>query len=167
MDPMSAPAAGKPSTVLNSSHSAYDYKPARLDRHRSFMMDDYLNAGRFARHKPEGSASSDSCWQVLNYKDQPQFETKQGFCETKFHSGFTRRQQPSIRQDEQRLMNESARVNTSHPTEDSPAVSCTGPAHELPLRRTDATRSRAGPRRLAPPTTCAFPRFGSKSGQSA
>jgi len=104
-----APPAGKPSTVLNSSFSAYDYKPAHLDRQRSFMMDDYLTSGRVARSKPASSASSDSCWEVLHYKDQPQFETKQGFSETKFHKGFVRRQQPTIRQDEQRLLNESAR----------------------------------------------------------
>jgi len=97
-------AAGKPSTLMNSSFSAYDYKPSHLDGQRSFMMDDYLQSGRFARSKP--ASGGDSCWELLHYKAEPQFKPVQGFSETKFHNGFMRRQQSSILQDQQRLENE-------------------------------------------------------------
>ena len=86
-----ADAAGKPTNRLNASFSAYDYAPAKLDHKRSFLMDDYLNAGRAARKAEE--PSRDRCWDLLHYqKDVVPFEPRQGFSETKFHSGFMRRQ---------------------------------------------------------------------------
>ena len=48
-----AEAAGKRTGALNSSFSAFDYAPAKLDTARSFLMDDYLQSGRKARkHEP-------------------------------------------------------------------------------------------------------------------
>ena len=84
-------AAGKPTNKLNASFSAFDYAPAKLDNARSFLMDDYLQSGRIARKREE--PTRDRCWDVLHYqKDVVPFEPRQGFSETKFHSGFMRRQ---------------------------------------------------------------------------
>ena len=94
-------AAGKPSTRLNSSFSAYDYKQSHLDNSRSFMMDDYVNSGRAARSQPPASVVSDSCWELMHHRggSSSQFQPMQGVQETKFHKGFQRRQEPQIQQD--------------------------------------------------------------------
>lgn len=84
-------AAGKSTNLLNASFSAFDYAPSKLDHGRSFLMDDYLQTGRIARKREE--PTRDRCWDVLHYqKDVAPFEPRQGFSETKFHSGFMRRQ---------------------------------------------------------------------------
>ena len=85
-----ADAAGKSTQMMNSSFSAFDYTPSRLEKARNFLMDDYLQSGRAARaHQP----MSDSCWDILHYqKAVAPFVPKQGFSETKFHAGFMRRQ---------------------------------------------------------------------------
>ena len=98
------PPAGKETRTLNASFSAYDYKPAKLDFGRSFLMDDYVRTGRVARHDPRLDGSlrhlkGDSCWDVIHYQQesqQQQFTPTQGFNETKFHKGFMRRQQCDI-----------------------------------------------------------------------
>lgn len=95
-------AAGKPTNRLNASFSAFDYAPAKLDNGRSFLMDDYLQSGRVARKREE--PSRDRCWDVLHYqKDVAPFEPRQGFSETKFHSGFMRRQASAMPYLQQRV----------------------------------------------------------------
>lgn len=95
-------AAGKPTNKLNASFSAFDYAPAKLDNARSFLMDDYLQSGRIARKREE--PTRDRCWDVLHYqKDVVPFEPRQGFSETKFHSGFMRRQGSQIAYLQQRV----------------------------------------------------------------
>jgi hypothetical protein len=84
-------AAGKATASLNASFSAYDYKPAKIEGGRSFLMDDYLHVNRAARAHEEHKR--DNCWDILQYqKDVAPFQPRQGFSETKFHSGFMRRQ---------------------------------------------------------------------------
>ena len=96
-------AAGKPTSLLNASFSGYDYKQSRLDNHsRAFMMDDYGHVGRVARGQPPSSSSlvSDSCWELLRHRGgSSQFVPPQGLQQTKFHSGFIRKQEPYIQQD--------------------------------------------------------------------
>ena len=90
-----ADAAGKWTHRLNASFSAYDYKVAKLDSGRSFLMDDYLQSGRVARRRDLSDMphlGHDSCWEVMRKDDAPDFVAKQGFRETKLHAGFMRRQ---------------------------------------------------------------------------
>ena len=83
--------AGKSTRLQNASFSALDYHPAKLDGGRSFLMDDYTISGRMARAR--NPIEHESCWDVMQYqKDITPFQPKQGFSETKFHSGFMRRQ---------------------------------------------------------------------------
>lgn len=85
-----ADAAGKDTKQMNSSFSAFDYVPSRLEKARNFLMDDYIQSGRAARRQ---QTMQDSCWDILQYqKDVQPFVPRQGFSETKFHSGFMRRQ---------------------------------------------------------------------------
>ncbi len=96
-DVAAMPPAGKGTNPLNASFSAYDYRPARLDNGRSFLMDDYAKTGRVSRRNElEPSLSKlrrDHCWDVMHYQKNPApFEPVQGFNETKFHTGFMRRQ---------------------------------------------------------------------------
>ena len=88
--------AGRPTAPLNAAFCAFDYLPSKLDRQRSFLMDDYLSSGRMARAQSE-SSRRDTSWEVLQYqKDIEPFIPEQGFNQTKFHAGFMRRQASNI-----------------------------------------------------------------------
>jgi len=92
--------AGKPTAVLNASFSGYDYKPARNDAGRHFLLDDYGKLNRSARNLGASASltpqqTTDSCWSLfrdpptdMNYKPKQQM--------SKFGSGFMRRQQKTI-----------------------------------------------------------------------
>jgi len=100
-DHRQAAAAGKATSALNSSFSAIDYHPAKLDHGRSFLMDDYLQTGRVARRNDPvnelAHLKHDSARGLLQYQtDTTLWQPKQGFSETKFHKGFMRRQGASI-----------------------------------------------------------------------
>lgn len=100
-DQRQAAAAGKATTQLNSSFSALDYHPAKLDHGRSFLMDDYLQSGRVARRSDLGELSHlkhDNARDLLQYQRDSTtvWCPKQGFTETKFHKGFMRRQSTAI-----------------------------------------------------------------------
>ena len=106
-------AAGKPTNKLNASFSAFDYAPAKLDNARSFLMDDYLQSGRIARKREE--PTRDKCWDVLHYqRDVVPFEPRQGFSETKFHSGFMRRQGSQMAYLQQRVRSQPPKTRP-HP----------------------------------------------------
>lgn len=94
-----ADAAGRPTRETNAACTAYDYQPGKLDHGRSFLMDDYVRSGRVTRRVdgPMAHMKKDVCWDLLQYQtDTTQFVPKQGFTETKFHSGFMRRQATNI-----------------------------------------------------------------------
>ena len=94
--------AGRATQPMNSSFSAYDYKQTKLEPGRCFLMDDYVRTGRVTRRTELEPAvahlKSDRCWNLIHsgQPDTKPFEAKQGFSETKFHSGFMRRQKDSI-----------------------------------------------------------------------
>jgi len=98
--------AGKPTQAVNTSFSAFDYLPSKIDRMdrrggRGFLMDDYLYSGRVARRndpeQPLQHLTSDTCKELIQYqKDATPWQVKQGLTETTFHTGFTRRQASSI-----------------------------------------------------------------------
>lgn len=95
-----AQAAGRATVECNASHNAFDYKAAKLDFGRSFLMDDYVESGRTVRRMdlpgPVAHMRNDACWEAIKNPDQTTFVAKQGFSETKFHNGFMRRQGMSI-----------------------------------------------------------------------
>ena len=95
-----AQAAGRATVDCNASHNAFDYKAAKLDFGRSFLMDDYVQSGRTVRRMdlpgPVAHMRDDACWEAIKNPDQTTFVAKQGFSETKFHNGFMRRQGMSI-----------------------------------------------------------------------
>jgi len=91
-----AAAAGKATTRLNASFSAFDYGVSKLDNSRNFLMDDYVESGRMAR-RSQPATGRDSCWELLQYqKEVTAFEPAQGCSETKFHMGFLRRHAPKM-----------------------------------------------------------------------
>ena len=96
----SMPAAGKATRALNASFSACEYKPARLEPGRTFLLDDY--EGRQCRaHRENLHLTGDACFQAMAYeKNITQFAPVQE--SAKFHAGFYRRQQSTIRQDAER-----------------------------------------------------------------
>ena len=76
-------------------------------------MDDYLTSRRMARRQEPPSRGS--TWDVLQYqKDVEPFVPRQGFSETKFHSGFMRRQGSQmpylVHREEQRMREPPQRV---------------------------------------------------------
>lgn len=101
----SMPAAGKATRALNASFSACEYKPARLEPGRTFLLDDY--EGRQCRaHRENLHLTGDACFQAMAYeKNITQFAPVQE--SAKFHAGFYRRQQSTIRQDAERKEREA------------------------------------------------------------
>lgn len=101
----SMPAAGKATRALNAAFSACEYKPARLEPGRTFLLDDY--EGRQCRaHRENLHLTGDACFQAMAYeKNITQFAPVQE--SAKFHAGFYRRQQSSIRQDAERKEREA------------------------------------------------------------
>ena len=100
----SMPAAGKATKGLNAAFSACEYKPARLEPGRTFLLDDY--EGRQCRaHRENLHLTGDACFQAMAYeKNVTQFNPVQE--SAKFHTGFYRRQQGTIRQDAERKQHE-------------------------------------------------------------
>ena len=101
----SMPAAGKATRALNAAFSACEYKPARLESGRTFLLDDY--EGRQCRaHRENLHLTGDACFQAMAYeKNITQFAPVQE--SAKFHAGFYRRQQSTIRQDAERKEREA------------------------------------------------------------
>ena len=98
------PAAGKATKGLNAAFSAVEYKSARLEPGKTFLMDDY--EGRQCRaHRENLHLTGDQCFQAMAYeKNVTQFNPIQE--SAKFHTGFYRRQQGTILQDAERKQRE-------------------------------------------------------------
>lgn len=116
------PRAGAATEALSRSNTALDYKSTKLEPGRTFMMDDYAAIGRAARRP---APSLDSVATLIAY--QPTAEVvadsstgstgSGGLCATKFGTGFTRRQQRDIGQDEERKRWEEHKRATTSPAE--------------------------------------------------
>lgn len=153
-------AAGKATKNVNASFSAFDYAPSKLDKSRTFMMDDYVNSGRVARKHVEG-ARRDTTWDVLQYQtDVTPFQPAQGFSETKFHSGFMRRQasaMPYLQQRVRRPLTAAHRLTGPPPAAHRPPRWRCPP----PQPRVDPWRARGAPppraRPAVTPRTTAAP----------
>ena len=154
VDPSAMPPAGKATNNVNMSFSAFDYAPARLEPGRTFLMDDYLTSGRAARRQEEHQRGV--CWDVLQYqKDVEPFRPRQGFSETKFHSGFMRRQGSQMPYIAQRVCCAPCSAPASPEFEGSPGISRSMPSPVRVRRRSCATANRCSARRVhANRTTC-------------
>ena len=117
--------AGKPTQAMNSSFSGFDYMPGKLDKGRGFLMDDYLSSGRVARRNdaaPLEHLKYDTCKQLVQYQtDTATWQPKQGLTETKFHSGFMRRQVSAFPYIHERVRASSTRMTGLRPRATSPA----------------------------------------------
>ena len=101
------PRAGMRSEALARSQTALDYKAARLEGGRTFLMDDYDAIGRTSRRP---APMPDSVASLIAYQSAPEpFSEGKGLASTKFGAGFTRRQQHDIKQDEARRRFEAER----------------------------------------------------------
>ena len=78
--------AGRPTAPLNAAFCAFDYLPSKLDRQRSFLMDDYLSSGRMARAQSESSRRDTSCARQSEERSEtsrdPTASTRRGFTNT-------------------------------------------------------------------------------------
>jgi len=92
------PAAGKGTSLLNSSFSGFDYMPSKMEKGRSFLMDDYTTDTTRSARRP--ATLTDGVGALLQYQpSEERWRPEQGTHQTKFHQGFKRREQQHIAQD--------------------------------------------------------------------